>query len=166
MTSMLESTTASPSLPNFFTYCFLHDVAELLLGDAELLQHGATREERAEESVALHAQLQVGAVGGLAGDFETGQRVDANVLLDDLLARPEGQVLPCALAFGVRLPDEAAALLDAVERIGVGEGLRIAAEDDVDVAQIAVDANALLGGDHEVAGGRALLFRTVLRDWR
>ena len=30
------------------------------------------------------------------------------------------------------------------------------------MAQIAVDADAILGGDHEVAGGRALLFRAVL----
>ena len=60
-------------------------------------------------------------------------------------------------------PRRGAALLDAVERIGVGERLGIAAEDDGHVAQIAVDANAILGGDHEVAGRRALLFRTVLR---
>ena len=44
----------------------------------------------------------------------------------------------------------------------MGEGLGIAAEHDSDVAQVAVDADALLGGDHEVAGRRALLFRTVL----
>ena len=106
--------------------------------------------------------MQVGAVGGLAGDFKAGQREDANVLVDDLLARPERQVLPRALAFSVRLPDQAAAFLDAVERIGVGEGLGIAAEDHGHVAQIAVDANAVLGGHHEVAGRRALLFRAVL----
>ena len=140
----------------------VHDVAVLLLRDAELLQHGADGEERAEEGVALHAELQVAAVGGLAGDFEAGQREDANLLVDDLLARPEGQVLPRALAFGIRLPDQAAAFLHAVERIGVGEGLGIAAENDGHVAQIAVDANAVLGGDHEVAGGRALLLRAVL----
>ena len=138
------------------------DVAILLAGDAEFLQQGADGEECAEEGIALHAELKVGAIGGLAGDFEAGQRVDANVLLDDLLARPDGEVLPCALAFCVGLPDEGAAGLDAVERIAVGEGLGIAAEDGGDVAQIAVDANAVLGGNHEVAGGRALLFRTVL----
>ena len=44
----------------------------------------------------------------------------------------------------------------------MSEGLGIAAENDGDVAQIAVDANTVFGGDHEVAGGRALLFRTVL----
>ena len=44
----------------------------------------------------------------------------------------------------------------------MGERLGIAAENDGHVAQIAVDANAILGRDHEVAGGRALLLRTVL----
>ena len=44
----------------------------------------------------------------------------------------------------------------------MGEGLGIAAEDDIDMAQIAVDANTVFSGDHEVAGGRALLFRTIL----
>ena len=97
-----------------------HDVAVLLLRDAELLQHGADGEEGTEEGVALHAELKVGAVGGFAGDFEAGQSVDANVLLDDLLARPEGKVLPRALAFGIGLPDQSAAGLDAVERIGSG----------------------------------------------
>ena len=53
-------------------------------------------------------------------------------------------------------------MLHAVERVGVGEGLGIAAENDGDVAQVAVDADALLGGDHEVAGGRALFLRAVL----
>ena len=121
-----------------------------------------TREECAEEGVALHAELEIGAVGGLAGDVKAGQGEDANLVVDDLLARPDGQVLPGALALGVRLPDERAAGLNAVERVGVGEGLGIAAEDGGDVAQIAVDANALLGRDHEVAGRRALLLRAVL----
>ena len=49
----------------------------------------------------------------------------------------------------------------AVERVGVGKGLGIAAENDGDVAQIAVDADAVFGGDHEVAGGRAFLLRAV-----
>ena len=67
----------------------LHDdVAVLLLRDAELLQHGADGEEGAEEGVALHAELKIGAVGGFAGDFEAGQSIDANLFLDDLLARP------------------------------------------------------------------------------
>ena len=136
--------------------------AILLLRDAELLQQRADREERAQKGVALHAQLQIAAVGGFAGDVEAGQREDANLFLDDLLARPQRQVLPGALAVLIRLPHQAAALLHAVQRIGVGKGLGIAAENHGHVAQIAVDANAVLGGDHEVAGRRALLLRAVL----
>ena len=110
MTSMLELHDGFAELAELLHVLLVDDVAVLLLGDAELLQHGADGEECAEEGVALHAQLQVGAVGGLAGDFEAGQREDANLFLDDLLARPQGQVLPRALALRVRLPDEAAAL--------------------------------------------------------
>ena len=67
-------------------------------------RHG---KERAKERVALHAQLQVGAVGRVAGDLEAGQRVHANLLVDDLLARPHGQPLPRLLALLLRLPDQA-----------------------------------------------------------
>ncbi len=149
-------------LAEFLHVLLVNDLAELLLRDAELLQHGADGEERAQKCVALHAQLQIGAVGGLARDVEAGQREHANLFLDDLLARPKRQILPRALAFAVRLPDQAAAFLHAVERIGVREGLGVAAENHGHVAQIAVDANALLGRDHKVAGRRAFLLRTVL----
>ena len=138
------------------------DLAELLLRDAELLQHGADREKCAEKRVALHAQLQIGAIGGFARDVEAGQREDANLFFDNLLARPDGQVLPGVLTVHIRLPHQAAALLHSVERVGVREGLGIAAKHDGYVAQVAVDANAFLGRDHEVAGRRALLLRAVL----
>ena len=85
------------------------DFAILLLRDAELIEQAADGKERAEEGVALHAQLQIAAVGGLLGDGEAGQREDANVVVDDLLARPLRQALPGLLAFFVRLPDERAA---------------------------------------------------------
>ena len=65
MTSMLEFTTASPSLPNFFTYCLWTTSRNCSWRDAEFLQQRRDREERAEERVALHAQLQVAAVGRL-----------------------------------------------------------------------------------------------------
>ena len=136
--------------------------AVLLLRDAKLLKQGADPEKRAEKCVALHPELQIAAVSGVARDVEAGQREDADLLLDDLLARPQGQVLPGVLAVHVRLPDQAAALLHAVERIGVRECLGIAAENDGDVAQIAIDANTLFGRDHEVAGRRALLLGAVL----
>ncbi len=149
-------------LAEFFDVLLVDDVAVLLLGDAELLEQIADGEEAAEEGVALHAELQVAAVGGLFGDGEAGEGEDANVFIDDLLARPEGQTLPGLFAFLVGLPKEAAAFGHAVERVGVGEGLGVATENNGDVAQIAVHADALFGGDHEVAGGRALLLRAVL----
>src|SRR5207249_11904179 len=52
----------------------VHDLAELLLADAELVEERRDGEERAEERIPLHAQLQVGAVGGLARDLESRQR--------------------------------------------------------------------------------------------
>ena len=149
-------------LAEFLDVLLADDVAILLLGDAELLEQVADGEEGAEEGVALHAQLQIAAVGGFFGDGKAGQREDANVFVDDLLARPEGQLLPGLLAFLIGLPDQAAAFGHAVERVGVGEGLGVAAKNHGHVAQIAVDADAVFGGDHEVAGRRALLLRAVL----
>ncbi len=150
-------------LAEFLDVLLVNDFLELVLGDAELVEQAGAGEEGAEEGVALHAELKVAAVGGLAGDVEAGQGEDPDVLLDDLLASPDGEVLPGALAFLVGLPDEAAALLHAVKGVAVGEGFGIAAENRGDVAQVAVDANALFGGDHEVAGGGAFLLGTILR---
>ena len=138
MTSMLDFTTASPSRPNFFTYCLCTTSWNCSWVMPEFLEQRRHGEERAEERVALHAQLQVAAVGRLPRDLEPRQREDADLLLDDLLARPQRQPLPRLLALLLGLPDEAAALGHAVERVGVGERLRVAAEDDVDVAQVAV----------------------------
>ena len=107
--------------------------------------------------------LTVAAVRCLAGDVEAGQREHADLLLDDLAARPDGQALPRLFAGLVRLPHEAPAFGHPIEGVGVGEGLRVAAEDDIDVAEIAVDADAIGGGDHEVGRRRALLLRAVLR---
>ena len=124
MTSMLDFTTPSPSRPNFFTYCLWTTSWNCSWRDAEFLEQRRHGEERAEERVALHAQLQVGAIGRLARDLEAGQREDADLLLDDLLARPQRQPLPRLLAFFLRLPDEAAALGHAVERVGMRERFR------------------------------------------
>ena len=70
------------------------DFAILLLGDAELVEQAADGEECAEEGVALHAELEIAAVGGFLGDGEAGQREDANVVVDDLLAGPDGADAP------------------------------------------------------------------------
>ena len=131
--------------------------AVLLLCDAEVAEQRADGEECAKEGVALHAELEIAAIGGFLGDFKAGQGEDADIFVDDLLACPDGQLAPGLLAFLIGLPDQASTLGHAVERVGVGEGFGIAAENDGDMAQIAVDADTVLGGDHEVAGGRALL---------
>ncbi len=90
------------------------DLAILLLGDSELVEQRAHVEECAQEGVALHAQLQIAAVSGLFGDFKTGQSEDADVLLDNLLARPERQLLPGVFALLIRLPNQRAAFGHAV----------------------------------------------------
>jgi hypothetical protein len=159
---MLDSTTASPSLPNLLDILLANHGAILLLRDAEFLEQRADAEERAEKCIALHAQLQVAAVGGFFRNFKTGQREDANLLVDDLLARPERQLFPGLLALLIGLPDQRAAFGHAVEGISVREGLGVATENHRHVAQIAVDADAVLGGDHEVRGRRALLLGAVL----
>ena len=140
----------------------MNDFEKLLVGDTEFSQQRRHLEERTEKSVALHAELQVGAIGGLAGDLESRQGEDADLLRDDLLARPQRQLLPRHLAFLVRLPHQASALGESVERIGVRERLRIATQHHGHVAQVAIDANALRRSHHEVGGGGSLLLGTVL----
>src|SRR5439155_17244248 len=95
------------------------DLVELLLADSEFLEERGDGEERAEEGVALHTQLEVAAFGRLARDLKTRQREHADVLVDDLLARPHREPLPRLRAFFLRLPHEAAALRHAVERVGM-----------------------------------------------
>ena len=160
---MLDVTTRLAQAAELLHVLLVHDLVELLLGDPEFLEQRRDREEGAEERVALHAQLQVGAVGGFPRNLEPGQHEHADLLLDDLLAGPQRQPLPRLLALFLGFPDETAALLHAVERIVVGERLRIAAQHDVDVAQVAVHPDALRRGDHEVGGRRAFLFRSVFR---
>ena len=160
---MFDWTTASPSLPNFFTYCLCTTSRNCSCVMPNSLQQRADREECAEERVALHAQLQIATVRRLAGNCKPGQREDANVLFDNLLARPRRQVLPCALAFGIRLPHQASAFLNAIERIGMRERLGVAAQHRRHVAQIAVHANTVFRRDHEVASRGALLLRSILR---
>ena len=70
-------------------------VEQSLLVQLRILHDRGRRKESPLECVALHAQLEVGAVGRESGDFEAGQREDANLLRDDLLARPDRQTLPC-----------------------------------------------------------------------
>ena len=47
------------------------------------------------------------------------------------------------------------------ERVCVGESFGVATENDSDVAQVAVDADAVFGGDHEIRGGRTFFLPAV-----
>ena len=94
----LHDSFAEPS--ELLDVLLVDDLVELLLRDAEFLQEWRHREERAEERVALHAQLKVATVGRLSRDVEARQREDADVLVDDLLARPRAAAAPTP----VRLP--------------------------------------------------------------
>ena len=63
----------------------MHDVVVLLLADLVILEEGGHLEKRAEKRVALHAQLQILAAGGVAGDIETGQDKNPDVVVLDEL---------------------------------------------------------------------------------
>ena len=147
----------------FFDVLFVDDALELRLGDAEGLEERGDAEEGAEEGIPLHAELELGLVRGFAGDVEAGQNEDADLVFLDEAAVFRGDALPGDLGRVARFPDEGAAFFQAVEGIGVGEGFRVAAEDDVDVVELAVHLDAL-GGDGEVViGGRALFLGAVFR---
>ncbi len=150
-------------LAEFLHILLADDLSEVALGDVEVLQQGRDLEERTEEGVALHAQLEFRPGGRLLRDVEAGQREDADLFLDDRAPVFRRDSLPRLLGRLVRFPDEHAAVDHAVERIDVGERLRVATEHDIDVAQVAVHPRALRTGDEKESGGRAFLFRTVLR---
>ena len=58
-------------------------------------------------------------------------------------------------------PDQAAAFLDALERVGMREGLRVATQHHVHVVEFAIDLDGV-GRDRQIViGGRAFLFRPV-----
>ncbi len=97
-----------------------------------LAQHRRSGEERALEGVALHAQLQLGAVGLLARDLEGVEVEDAQFLIDDLLLRPARERGPGALA-QIALDDEHAALLQPRQRVAVAEHGRVGRQHDVDI---------------------------------
>jgi hypothetical protein len=63
-------------------------------GQARVGAHRRRVEERALEGVALHAQLQFGAAGFVACDLECVEVINADLLLHDLLARPQRERWP------------------------------------------------------------------------
>ena len=135
---------------------------QLLLAQAGVLAHLGGGEERALEGVALHAQLQLGAAGLLAGDLERVEVEDADLVVDDLLLRPARERGPGALA-QVALDDEHTALPQAGQRVGVAEHGRVRRQHDVDVDVLAVHPDRLRRRRQVVGRRLALLLRAVLR---
>ena len=157
MTSMLEVTTPSPSLPNFFTYCLWtasRNCSGVMrkscsIGDTEKNAPRnalpCMRSCRSPRSVASRAILKPGSV-------------KTRMFLSMISFRAHsGSRSHAASPSSSDSQTRRSALGHAVERVGVGKGLGIAAEDDVDVTEIAVDPNPFRGGDHEVRGRRPLL---------
>jgi hypothetical protein len=133
-----------------------------VLGQAGIGHGRAGGEERALEGDALHAQLQLGGPGLLAGDLEGVEVEHADLVVDDELLRPEREAGPGLLA-EVGLDDEEAALLQAGQRVAVAEHGRVGREHDVDEDVFAVDADRLRRRREVVGGGLALLLRAVFR---
>ncbi len=97
MTVMFDVTTSSPKRPNFFWYCFLTVAWNCLFGNVVLPEEGRDAEERAEERVALHAQLQFRLVRRLSRDVEPGQDVNVDVVILDELPVLRRDALPGGL---------------------------------------------------------------------
>jgi hypothetical protein len=163
-TRRLSATTRAPLPPNLDLQLGLDRGEQRVLGQAGVGHGRAGGEEGALEGDALHAQLQLGGAGLLAGDLEGVEVEHADLVVDDELLRPEREAGPGLLA-EVGLDDEEAALLQARERVAVAEHRRVGREHDVDVDVFAVDADRLRRRREVVGGGLALLLRTVLRGW-
>jgi hypothetical protein len=57
------------ALAKILPQCLLHSAKHLLVGHLRLARIGRQLEERAQQHDALHAHLQVGLAGHLAGDL-------------------------------------------------------------------------------------------------
>ena len=146
-----------------FLVLLVHDVVVLLLADFVILEEGGHLEECAEERVALHAQLQILSAGGVAGDIETGQDKNPDVVVPDELPVLGRDAFPCLLGRVARFPYEAAALVDALEGVRVRERLGVAAQHHVHVVQLAVHLDALRRDGQVIVCRRALFLRAIFR---
>ncbi len=136
-------------------------LVEQLFGNVVVLEEGRDAEKRAQKRIALHPELEVGAVGGFARDFEAGQDVNPQVVFLHEFPMVRRDALPGGFRRVARFPNQAAALLQPFERVGVRKGLRVAAKDDIDVIQFAVHADPLWGHRQVIIGRRAFLFGAV-----
>ena len=139
-----------------------HDLLELLRREVIAIEKRGNTEEGAQKRVALHAQLQLGLTGGLPGNVEAGKDVHLDVVLEDELAVRGGNALPGGIGTFARFPHQHATALQPLQRVGVRERLRVAAEHHVHVIQLAIHLDLRRRHREVVVGGRALLLRPVL----
>jgi len=81
-----------------------------------------------------------------AGDLEGINREEADRLVADGAPRILGQLPPELPRGEVRLEDEGAAVGQALERVGVDEGLVVGRDDDLDLLELGVREEDRLGG--------------------
>ena len=146
-------------------------VADLLLHGGEesgLVEPGALHqrgrgEEGTLEGVALHADLQLRIGRLFTGDLEAVDVIDADLVLDDVSACRRREARPDLLGIvEARLDDEAPSPIQSGKRVGVGEDVRIRAQDHIDIGVFAVEPNRLGCGGEEIGGRLTLLLRAVL----
>ena len=71
--------------------------------------------------------------------------------------------LPGGFRGVARLPDQATTFVQALQRVGMRKGFGIAAKNDIDVIEFAIDLD-WFGSNHQVIiGRRALFLRAILR---
>ena len=76
---------------------------------------------------------------------------------------PRGDALPGGFGRVARFPNQTAALVEALQRVGVREGFRIAAQHHIDVIQLAVDADAFRRHHQIIIGRRAFFLGAIFR---
>ena len=141
----------------------MDNLAIFLLTNVMVLKERGDLKEGPKEGVALHTELQICTVGSPTGDLKTRQDEHANVVILNILPVPGGNTLPRCLGSFTRLPNYTTALIDAFQRIGVGESLGIAAKHHVHVVELAVYLNTLRSHRQEIVSRCPFLLRTVLR---
>ena len=161
---MLSCTTCSPRLPKYFRRAFSTPGVHLLVGHVRVLRVRRQPQERPEQHDALHAHLQVGLAGHLAGDADHVAVVHAGLLLADRLAVLRRHPLPHLVRVGVRrLHEDRPARHQALERQRAEDGRRVVDAQQLDVLQLRVHVDVRLGDGQVVGRRQALLLGAVLR---
>ncbi len=131
---------------------------QALFRQAGFLHQRRRSEKCALKRDALHAQLQFGVGGFLAGNFETVYVIQADVVVNDDFLVGFGNIGPDlrrCLAFA--LDDEHAAFFQTGQRVGVLQYVGVGREHHVHKEELAVHADGF-GGRRQIVGGRLAFF--------